>query len=106
MKNKKVMDILINILANNVLYKIGKYNDIHYLWEKLIKIHENPSLIQKEEESKEIGSLVQEMVDSEVERHITYEVEVEKVLTSSSKMEVEKVFTSMIEREERSLTLK
>lgn len=100
------MDILINILPNIVLYRTGKYNDTRDLWEKLIKIHENQSLTQKEEEPKEVGSLVQEMVNSEIERRTTYEVEVEKVLTSSSKMEVEEVFISMIEREERSLTLK
>lgn len=41
--NTKVLSLLLNIVPNNVLYRIGKYKNAHDLWTQLTKLQKNPS---------------------------------------------------------------
>lgn len=93
-ENSKVTWMFINILPNDILCKIGEYRNTIELCAKPIKLHEEASPAQKEDESKQGGLLVQEQKYLEVERCSTF------------KMEDEKVSTSKIEAEYRSLTPK
>lgn len=46
-KDKKVINILISVLPNNILLKIDKYKDASDLWEKVVNLYESLLLVQK-----------------------------------------------------------
>ena len=85
-----VTNILVNLIPNGILYKIGKCKDANELWCKLVKLHEDPTSMQNEDGSKERDSLDKEEEDSE--------------RNSTSKEEIEEVSTSRMEGEYVSLT--
>ena len=69
--NDEVTKIIEFSLPNNVLCRIGGYNDAKELWNNLAKLHEENSISSHEEESSEPRSSFHGGMDLEVEGHPT-----------------------------------
>lgn len=74
------------------------------MWKKVVDLHENPSPSQLVEAPQEEGSLAKGLENLGVEKCSTSIVEVEEVLTFSSKIEDKKASTSRIKGEELSIS--
>ena len=82
--NSKVISILIDILPNDMMSRVGKYENAHDLWSKVKKVQWEELMPTQEEEEKEKSEEMD--VEAQVEED---QQEVEKCSTSEEENEYE-----------------
>ncbi|KAG6532519.1 hypothetical protein ZIOFF_006365 [Zingiber officinale] len=99
--NDEVMKIFEFSLPNDILCKIGGYNNAKELWNNLAKFHEGSSNSSHEEESSESSSSLHGGKELEVESYSTSKEEEEE--SSSSRLEQEEEASTSGRDEEESI---
>lgn len=80
-ENKKLINIWIRILFDDILLKTSEYKDAWELRKKVVDLYENLSQSQLDEEPNEEGLFAQELENSKVERSSKSKVEVGEITT-------------------------